>query len=198
MNKSRRWSLGRARELSGAPRRSFRKLGACVTRLPAPAMLRPMTHPARVAQLIETLRLAPHPEGGFFREVYRDAAQVLHPTKGVPRSALTHIFFLLEGGTFSALHRVAQVELWTFVEGAPLELTVLEERGTVERRVLEAGQVSAVPALAWQAARPLGAFTLCGCTVAPGFDFDDFEMPARTELLGRFPQHAALVTALTR
>jgi predicted cupin superfamily sugar epimerase len=157
-----------------------------------------MTRHVRAAQLIEELQLAPHPEGGFFKEVYRDAAQVLHPMKGVPRSALTHIFFLLEAGTFSAFHRVAQVELWTHVEGAPLELTVIDERGGLERRVLGERQVSAVPARWWQAARPLGDFTLCGCTVAPGFDFDDFELPPRAQLLAQFPEHAEVVTALTR
>jgi predicted cupin superfamily sugar epimerase len=152
----------------------------------------------RATQLIDQLGLAPHTEGGFFREVFRDAVQVLHPVKGVKRSALTHIYFLLEAGAFSALHRVAQVELWHHVEGGPLELTVIEPDGRVEQRVLNQGQVSAVPALAWQAARPLGAYALCGCTVAPGFDFEDFEMPPRADLLALFPQHVALVSALTR
>jgi predicted cupin superfamily sugar epimerase len=154
-------------------------------------------HP-RAAQLTESLGLLPHPEGGFFREVYRDPAQVPHPAKGVPRSAVTHIHFLLDAGAFSALHRVAQVELWHHVEGAPLELTVFSEAGEVTVRVLQPGEVCAVPAHAWQAARPLGPFALCGCTVAPGFDFDDFELPPRQALLERFPQHAALVVALTR
>jgi predicted cupin superfamily sugar epimerase len=157
-----------------------------------------MPRPVRVAQLIESLQLSPHPEGGWFREVFRDTAQVLHPTKRLSRSAMTHIYFLLEAGTFSALHRVAQVELWHNVEGGPLELTTIDQAAGVDQRVLESGQVHAVPAFAWQAARPLGAYALCGCTVAPGFDFADFEMPSRAEMLSRFPQHAELVTALTR
>jgi predicted cupin superfamily sugar epimerase len=154
-------------------------------------------HP-RAAALLESLALAPHPEGGFYREVYRDPAQVLHPTKATPRSAVTHIYFLLEEGTFSALHRVAQVELWHHVEGAPLELTQLSEAGALEVRLLQPGEVCAVPAFAWQAARPLGGFALCGCTVAPGFDFADFELPEREVLLARFPQHAEMVRELTR
>jgi predicted cupin superfamily sugar epimerase len=157
-----------------------------------------MPRPVRVAQLIESLQLLPHPEGGWFREVFRDTAQVLHPAKGVQRSAMTHIHFLLEAGTFSALHRVAQVELWHHVEGGPLELTTIDPSGCVGRRVLEPGQVHGVPAFVWQAARPLGAYALCGCTVAPGFDFADFEMPPRAELLACFPQHAELVMGLTR
>lgn len=160
----------------------------------------------RARELMTTLELRPHPEGGYFREIFRDAALVPHPLHGAPRSALTHIHFLLVAGTFSALHRVAQTELWHHVEGEPLELTVLREgEGQVEASVervrlgREAGcvQVYAVPAGAWQAAVPLGAFVLTGCTVAPGFSFEDFELPPRAGLLARFPLHRSLIEALT-
>jgi hypothetical protein len=156
-----------------------------------------MPRTKRASQLIETLGLTPHPEGGFYREVFRDDSQVLHPVKGVPRSALTHISFLLEAGTFSALHRVAQTELWHHVEGGPLELTLIAPAGAVTQQVLTPGQVAAVPPFWWQAARPLGDYALCGCTVAPGFDFADFELPPREALLALFPQHEVLVTSLT-
>jgi len=160
----------------------------------------------RATALISTLGLSPHPEGGYFREVFRDAALVRHPVHGGERSALTHIHFLLVAGTFSALHRVAQTELWHHVEGEPLELTVLREgegqaEAKVERVRLGRGadcvQVYAVPAGAWQAAVPLGAFVLTGCTVAPGFSFEDFELPRRAALLARFPLHRPLIEALT-
>jgi predicted cupin superfamily sugar epimerase len=158
-------------------------------------------HP-RAQELIRRHRLRPHPEGGHYREVYRDPVQVPHPIKGTPRSALTHILFLLEGGAFSAFHRVAQTELWQYLEGAPLALAVLTDGGACERVVLGPGEgqlvAKAVEALTWQAAIPLGDFTLCGCSVAPGFTFDDFELPSRSDLLARFPDRAALVLQFTR
>jgi predicted cupin superfamily sugar epimerase len=161
----------------------------------------------RAQHWIDRLGLVAHPEGGRFREMLRDEAQVLHPRKDARRPALTHIHFLLERGDFSALHRVAQTELWHHVDGGPVELTVLHEgapgeAARVERVVLGRGDdeqlVHAVPPLAWQAAVPLGAYVLCGCTVAPGFAFDDFELPSREVLLARFPEHRDLVTRLTR
>jgi uncharacterized protein len=136
----------------------------------------------RAGELISSLGLVPHPEGGHFREVYRSASGV-RPDDGRPvRSALTTIFFLLARGEVSRWHRVASDEAWHHYEGAPLELfTADREFGEVTRRVLGpvgtgAGPVHVVPAGAWQAARSLGAYTLVGCTVGPGFDFADFEM----------------------
>jgi uncharacterized protein len=162
-------------------------------------------HP-RAQALVQQHALSPHPEGGHYREVFRDPLQVLHPTKGTPRAALTHILFLLEGGSFSALHRVAQTELWQHLQGAPLELTILEPRageGHALRQVRLGSApgealAHAVPAGALQGARPLGEYTLCGCTVAPGFTFDDFELPERAALLAQLPEHRELIEALTR
>lgn len=161
-------------------------------------------HP-RASELIVNLALSPHPEGGHFREVFRDASQVRHPVHGDLRPAMTHIHFLLERGSFSALHRVAQTELWHHVEGDPLALTIVHERPLeplVECLHLGRGpgcrQVVAVPPMAWQAAVPLGDFVLVGCTVAPGFSFADFELPSRAELLSRFPRHHSLIESLTR
>lgn len=134
---------------------------------------------ARARELIDTLRLAPHPEGGFYRETWRSTLQV-STGPGRERAAATHIHFLLAAGGFSAWHRVSSDETWCWHEGGVLEL-LLATPGVdrIERRRL--GRVaegcepsSTVPALWWQAARPLGDYALCGCSVAPGFEFADF------------------------
>lgn len=135
----------------------------------------------RAAELIDRLQLTPHPEGGFYREVYRSPDQVrpLGDARDT-RAALTTILFLLVAGTHSRWHRVASDEVWHFYEGASLEVFVAApEVDSVERVVLGPalatdGPVFIVPSFRWQAARPMGPFTLVGCTVAPGFDFADF------------------------
>ena len=136
----------------------------------------------RAAELIEGLGLAPHPEGGYFREVYRSAARV-HPLDGRPdRLALTTIYFLLVAGQVSRWHRVASDEVWHYYEGDPLELVVGDAGfDNVSRRLLgpvgdNREPVRVVMAGDWQAARPMGPYTLVGCTVGPGFEFADFEM----------------------
>ncbi len=143
-------------------------------------------HP-RAADLITTLGLAPHPEGGWYREVYRSADSVSRD--GARRAALTTIYYLLAVGHLSRWHVVALDEVWHFHEGDPLELITYEpEAAAATVRTL--GDVSAAGARpllvvsrgVWQAARPAGAYSLVGCTVAPGFDFADFtflaDMPA--------------------
>jgi len=136
----------------------------------------------RAAQLITSLGLTPHPEGGYFREVYRSDGRV-HPTDGRgERAALTTIYFLLVAGQVSRWHRVAADEAWHYCEGAALELlTADEDFESVTREQLgvlteSAHPVHVVPANRWQAARSTGAYTLVGCTVAPGFEFADFQM----------------------
>ena len=163
-----------------------------------------MTAPRSARAHIEALRLRPHPEGGHFRELYRDPAQGLHPITGETRSWVTCIYFLLERGTFSALHRVAQTEIWHHLDGGPLTIVTLTEAGARCDRTLgkdiEAGEEPqlVVPAGVWQAATPTQDWALMGCTVAPGFDFADFELPPRSTLLAKFPAHAALIVQLTR
>jgi predicted cupin superfamily sugar epimerase len=133
----------------------------------------------RAAELIRTLQLQPHPEGGFYRETFRSTLRV-SPDQRPVRSALTTIYFLLAAGGFSAWHRVHSDEVWHWHEGEPLELLLASaDFRTVQRRQL--GRIGAgiepvvtVPAGWWQAARPLGTYALCGCTVAPGFEFEDF------------------------
>ena len=134
-------------------------------------------HP-RAQQLIDTLELVRHPEGGWYRQVFKSEDRVRRDSDGAVRHALTTIYFLLVDGTHSAWHRVASDEAWHFYEGEPLELFTRGQDGDAPQvTVLHAEhRVHVVRAREWQAARPLGAYTLVGCTVGPGFEFDDFEM----------------------
>jgi uncharacterized protein len=127
------------------------------------------------AEVIRLLDLRPHPEGGHFRETFRDARE----TDG--RSVSTAIYFLLTRGERSHWHRVDAVEVWHYYAGAPLALSIADGNGTTVVRLgpdLAAGErpQAAVPAGAWQAAESLGDWTLVGCTVAPGFVFTGFEL----------------------
>jgi predicted cupin superfamily sugar epimerase len=155
--------------------------------------------PPRAAQLIERLRLRPHPEGGHYAEVFRSAQTVDLRDGRTARAALTSIYFLLCAGEVSRWHRVASDELWCHLEGAPLELHCLEAADAGVRSVL-LGPVGdggvqpqwTVPAGQWQAARSRGEHSLVACAVAPGFDFVDFELmaahdPLRERLQQRHP-----------
>lgn len=149
----------------------------------------------RAQRLITHLDLKAHPEGGYFREIFRSASAV-QPTDGrARRSALTTIYYLLHAGQHSRWHRVRSDEVWHFYEGDPLELWIAAaDFAHIECTVLGAdaavaAHVATVPAGCWQAARPKGTHALVGCTVAPGFDFADFTFlrqdPAAQELLNR-------------
>jgi predicted cupin superfamily sugar epimerase len=137
---------------------------------------------ARAAELIATLGLAPHPEGGYYREIWRAPQGVAPDDRRGARSALTAIYFLLPADAVSRWHRVRSDEIWHHLEGAPLELLRVPPDALRLERVrlgpLAAGQapMHCVPARWWQAARSLGAYTLVGCTVGPGFEFADFEL----------------------
>ena len=133
---------------------------------------------SRARQLIETHGLLPHPEGGWYRQLFRSEERVTRLRDGADRSALTTIYFLLVEGTFSAWHRVESDEAWHFYEGEPLELLTRADLSDTpsSTRLDETNRVHVVPAGRWQAARPLGAYALVGCTVGPGFEFDDFEL----------------------
>jgi predicted cupin superfamily sugar epimerase len=139
---------------------------------------------ARAAQLIEQLSMQPHPEGGYYREVYRSPSQVQPADARPRRSALTTIYFLLVEGQHSRWHRVDSDEVWHFYEGDPLHLaSIRPDAAGIESHTLgivgdSARPVRVIPAGVWQAARSTGAYTLVGCTVGPGFDFADFEMLA--------------------
>jgi uncharacterized protein len=136
--------------------------------------------PTRAAQLIHSLGLAPHPEGGWYREVYRSPQPVQTGDGRPPRAALTTIDFLLTAGQFSAWHRVLSDEVWHLLEGQALKLWLLPPDGataTALQRVVLSPETSlrhVVPAGWWQAAEPVGDFAYVGATVAPGFEFADF------------------------
>jgi predicted cupin superfamily sugar epimerase len=138
------------------------------------------------ADVIRLLDLKPHPEGGHFREIFRDVALVFPPAPAeegaAARAASTAIYFLLGRGERSHWHRVDAVEIWHWYAGAPLKLEIAREDGRRETvtlgNALAAGErpQAVVPAHAWQAAQSLGDWTLVGCTVAPAFDFAKFEL----------------------
>jgi uncharacterized protein len=134
------------------------------------------------ADLITRLDLSPHPEGGWYREVHR-SAEILATPRG-PRAAMTSIYYLLEAAQLSRWHLVTSDEIWHLHAGAPLELLAYQPGSRqFTRRLLgpptaEQEPLGAVRAGEWQAARSTGAWTLVGCDVGPGFDFEDFQFVA--------------------
>ena len=158
---------------------------------------------------IEHLELLPHPEGGYYKESYRSAGTVAAsclPGFGGDRSFSTAIYFLLEQSDFSAFHRIKSDECWHFYEGGSLLIHVLQQNGEYACKRLgknlgegELLQV-VVPAGAWFASEPAprSTFVLVGCTVAPGFDFEDFEMAKEENLLQLHPKYEALIKRLCR
>lgn len=159
---------------------------------------------------IERLGLESHPEGGYFRQTYRSELmippQALPSTFGGPRAVSTAIYFLLEGNNFSAFHRLRSDEMWHFYAGSPLLVHVIDPAGHYSAILLgndpEAGQAfqAVVRAGCWFASHVADwkNWALVGCTVAPGFEFEDFEMGKRNELMAAYPQHRALIERLTR
>jgi len=159
---------------------------------------------------IEKLGLEPHPEGGYYRQTYRSeltiAREALPAGFGGSRAASTAIYFLLEGKNFSAFHRLQSDEVWHFYAGEALVVHVLDPSGECSRILLgrdpEAGQVlqAVVRAGSWFASHVADwkSWALVGCTVAPGFDFEDFEMGRREELAAKYKQHRELIERLTR
>ncbi|AKF09124.1 cupin domain-containing protein [Sandaracinus amylolyticus] len=163
-------------------------------------MTLPTERPPTADELATQLGLAPHPEGGFYRETYRASTMVDTP-RG-PRAASTAIYFLVPRGAFSALHRIASDEVWHHYAGAALRVVRIAEDGARGDLVIGPGGApqGVVEAGAWFGAtiEGDGDWALVGCTVAPGFDFADFELAQRADLIARFPQHAQVITALTR
>ncbi|ATX81090.1 hypothetical protein Ga0123462_0212 [Mariprofundus ferrinatatus] len=164
---------------------------------------------SRVQKIIHQLALKPHPEGGWYREIYRSAESVppagLPPRFGGARAFATSIYFLLEGSDFSAFHRIRQDELWHFYDGDGLTIHVIDKSGGYSRKKLgrnpDQGEAfhHVVAAGDWFGATvSSGGFALVGCTVVPGFDFDDFEMAERHTLLQLYPQHRDIIARLTR
>lgn len=160
-------------------------------------------------KLIEIFQLLPHPEGGSFRETYRSSGEIFSSSqsnrfKGA-RSFSTAIYFLLPAGTQSRLHRIASDEIWHFYLGGPMTLIQISPDGDLEKIVLGqdilAGQKlqHTVPAGYWFGGFPNKEteFSFVGCTVAPGFDFQDFEMAEREKLIKMYPRYSEEILALT-
>lgn len=160
---------------------------------------------------IKKLGLISHPEGGYYRESYRSDEMI--PVGALPvrfsggeRAFSTAIYFLLSGSDFSAFHRLHSDEMWHFYGGAPLTIHSLDEKGGYSRWTLgcdvEKGEAfqAVIKAGSWFGAtlEDVDSFALVGCTVAPGFDFRDFEMGDRSELIRLYPGHRALIEQLTR
>ncbi len=155
---------------------------------------------------VSLLGLLPHPEGGFYKETYRADLTSDYDDFNGPRNVSTGIFYLLPFGHFSAFHRIRSDEMWHFYDGTDLSVYILKADGQLDvirlgRRLEQGEQLQAVvPAGCWFASRveqPSG-FALTGCTVAPGFDFQDFEMAKRNDLITQFPDHRKLIEELTR
>lgn len=132
----------------------------------------------RSESLIQKFKLSPHPEGGFFSEVYRSTLNVHSQEANADRSALTHIYFLLRKGDISRFHKVLHEEIWNVYEGAPIRLVHFDsETGDLKEEIIGQGcedYCTVIERRKYQAAESTGEYTLVGCSVAPGFDYKDF------------------------
>ncbi len=151
-------------------------------------------------KIIADLGLIQHPEGGWYAETYRSALTVF--ARDTRRSALTNVYFLLDGTTFSAYHRLDADETWHFYRGNELAVSIIGADGVLEERLLG-------PDGPWQTTVVAGSFfaaslasqtgyALVGCSVAPGFEFAGFEIAKRDALIASFPRHADSIRRLTR
>jgi predicted cupin superfamily sugar epimerase len=159
---------------------------------------------------VNTLQLDKHIEGGFYKEVYRSpitaGKEFLPASFNGDTSFCTSIYFLLEHDQFSAFHRIASDEIWHFYAGNTLIIYEMEIGGDVIEHRLGNGRgkgevfQTVIRAGNWFASRPAKGsdYSLVGCTVSPGFDFADFKLAERSEMILQYPQHAGLITSLTR
>jgi predicted cupin superfamily sugar epimerase len=168
-----------------------------------------MRMPVQAADIIRTLALTPHPEGGHYREIVRCEEKILGPALpercGRERSLYTSIYYLLQAGEVSRIHRLRSDELWCLLSGGPLVIHGLHPDGRHTAVKLgsalaqEERLVTVVPQGVWFGAMVLdpGAFALVDCTVIPGFEFGDFELGDRAQLLAAFPAQRAIIELLT-
>ena len=162
-----------------------------------------------INKIIDRLKLEPHPEGGYFKETYRSLGEIdevnLSPDYEGNRSYSTCIYFLLTSDNFSALHRIKQDEIWHFYDGSPIRLHMISELGIHSEHVigrdLNNGETPQfiVPGGYWFAAEVINknGYSLLGCTVSPGFSFNDFELKTRKELVSMFPNQEKIISKLT-
>ena len=134
--------------------------------------------------LVSKYGLQPHPEGGFYKQVYRSDAATASHAHGDARPAMTHIYFLLLKGQVSRFHKVLHDEIWNFYQGAPLELITFHDSQLVTQTLgdQDGEYAGIVPAGHYQGARSTGDYSLVGCSVAPGFDFSDFSFIEDNEI----------------
>lgn len=163
-----------------------------------------------IENIIKQLELLPHPEGGFYKESYRSPLilgkeAVLKGYAG-DRNVSTAIYFLLSSDNFSAFHRIRQDEVWHYYKGSPITLHVITKNGGYEHHLIgpeiSQGQVPqhVVEGGDWFASEvsEKDSYSLAGCTVSPGFDFADFEMAKRDDLINEFPEYKEIITRLCR
>lgn len=159
-------------------------------------------------QLIDKLQLNKHPEGGYFKETYRSEEYVkkedLPDRYGGKRNFYTSIYFMLTKNDISKFHRIKSDEIWHFYQGDPLDIFVIRENGVLDIRKLgndllnsESPQIL-IEKNQWFAAKISGSnYSLLGCSVSPGFEFDDFELAERGELIQQYPRLKETITQLT-
>jgi predicted cupin superfamily sugar epimerase len=162
-----------------------------------------------IDKIISKLELKPHPEGGYFKETYRSFGEIKEESLGTDyrgkRNYSTCIYFLLTSDKFSAFHRIKQDEIWHFYDGSPISLHTISESGvhtvTIIGRDLLNGETPqfVVPGGYWFAAEVINknSYSLVGCTVSPGFSFDDFELESRKQLTSLFPDKKEVISKLT-
>lgn len=153
---------------------------------------------------IAHLNMSPHPEGGYYKEVYRSEQQVSRAGYEKIMSACTSIYYLLEGAEFSGFHRLLSDEIWYFHTGSPINLHIIDKNGQYHREELSAsdsGNLSiAVSGRSWFAAEisEKEGFSLVSCVVAPGFDFAEFEMADKADMLASYPSYSNIIERLCR
>jgi predicted cupin superfamily sugar epimerase len=156
---------------------------------------------------INKLNLKPHPEGGYFSEIYK--SDICVDKNDLPdefndcRSLVTSIYYLLSGNDISRFHRLKSDEIWHYYDGSALLLHIIDEKGNLTKQILgndkDDNPVIIIKKNQWFAAeiKDKSAFSLTGCTVSPGFDFDDLEFAATEKLIKLYPQHSAVIKRFT-
>jgi predicted cupin superfamily sugar epimerase len=157
---------------------------------------------------IQKLQLKKHPEGGYYREIYR-ASEMFYidqPKKSLKRNVATSIYFLLDGTQVSKFHKLKSDELWHFYDGTPVKIFIIDEKGKLTETILgkkiNNGEVfqTVIKKNNWFAAEVINkkSYSLIGCTVSPGFDFADFELANRDSLIEQFSEHSDLIIKFSK
>ncbi len=163
-----------------------------------------------IDKIVRTLEMNPHPEGGFYKETYRSKGiipeNILGSSFSGKRNYCTAIYFLLTSDNFSAFHKIKQDEIWHYYQGSSLYVHVIDHNGKYKRYEvginLDEGALPqlVVPAGYWFASsvKDANSYSLVGCTVSPGFDFEDFELAERKSLVQEYPKYTEVITQFTR